>query len=58
MMLANLFGLKYALSAGIITVLSVQNTKRKSIEAALSRLCFYDLLSTFNKLYFIRYHRV
>lgn len=37
MMLANLFGLKYALSAGIITVLSVQNTKRKSIEAALSR---------------------
>lgn len=35
--LANLFGLKYALSAGVITILSVQNTKRKSIEIALSR---------------------
>lgn len=35
--LANLFGLKYALSAGVITILSVQNTKRKSVEIALSR---------------------
>lgn len=35
--LANLFGLKYALSAGVITILSVQNTKRKSVEIAWSR---------------------
>ncbi|MBQ8993403.1 MAG: aromatic acid exporter family protein [Turicibacter sp.] len=37
-LLADWFGLKYALSAGIITVLSVQNTKRKSVEIALLRL--------------------
>ena len=36
--IAQSFGLKYALSAGIITVLSVQNTKRKSVEIALLRL--------------------
>ena len=35
--LANFFGLKYALSAGVITILSVQNTKRKSVEVAWSR---------------------
>ncbi len=35
---AQTFGLKYALSAGIITVLSVQNTKRKSVEVAILRL--------------------
>ena len=35
--LANFFGLKYALSAGVITILSVQNTKRKSVEIAWSR---------------------
>lgn len=38
MLIANALGLKYALSAGIITVMSVQNTKRKSIDAALLRL--------------------
>lgn len=38
MILADALGLKYALSAGIITVMSVQNTKRKSIDAALLRL--------------------
>lgn len=38
MILANSLGLKYALSAGIITVMIVQNTKRKSIDAARLRL--------------------
>lgn len=37
-LMAQALGLKYALSAGIITVLSVQNTKRKSVEIALLRL--------------------
>ncbi len=37
-MLAELVGLNYAVSAGVITVLSVQSTKRKSIEIALRRL--------------------
>lgn len=36
--LAQFLGLAYATSAGIITVLSVQNTKRKSIELALRRI--------------------
>ena len=37
-LMAQSLGLKYALSAGIITVLSVQNTKKKSLEIALLRL--------------------
>lgn len=37
-LVANVLGLKYSPSAGIITVLSVQNTKRKSIEVAKSRV--------------------
>lgn len=36
--LAEMVGLNYAVSAGVITVLSVQSTKRKSIEIALRRL--------------------
>ncbi|MGL6174604.1 MAG: aromatic acid exporter family protein [Cellulosilyticaceae bacterium] len=36
--LADLLGLQYAVSAGIITILSVQATKRQSIEIAAKRL--------------------
>jgi len=36
--IAQYLGLAYAVSAGVITVLSVQSTKRKSIEMALRRL--------------------
>lgn len=38
MLISESLGLNYALSAGIITVLSVQNTKRKSLETGLARL--------------------
>ncbi|WP_313126066.1 aromatic acid exporter family protein [Proteiniclasticum ruminis] len=37
-LIAEYVGLSYAVSAGVITVLSVQSTKRKSIEIALRRL--------------------
>jgi uncharacterized membrane protein YgaE (UPF0421/DUF939 family) len=36
--LATLFGLKYAAAAGIITMLSIQSTKRESIQIALKRI--------------------
>lgn len=45
-LIAQLMGLKYALSAGIITVLSVQNTKQKSLEIAKLRL-YSTLLALF-----------
>jgi uncharacterized membrane protein YgaE (UPF0421/DUF939 family) len=35
--LATVFGLKYAAAAGIITMLSIQSTKRESIQIALKR---------------------
>ncbi|MGL4731161.1 MAG: aromatic acid exporter family protein [Clostridium sp.] len=38
MILAHMLGLKYYASAGIITILSVQNTKRKSFVVALERI--------------------
>lgn len=39
--LANLFGLKYATTAGIITILSIQNTKRETIKIAARRAAAY-----------------
>lgn len=36
--IAQTLGLSYAISAGVVTVLSVQNTKMKSIEMAVTRL--------------------
>lgn len=36
--LANLFGLEFATSAGIITILSIQSTKKQSIEIAVRRM--------------------
>jgi uncharacterized membrane protein YgaE (UPF0421/DUF939 family) len=36
--LATVFGLKYAAAAGIITMLSIQSTKRESIQIALKRI--------------------
>ncbi len=38
MSIASALGLKYAVSAGIITVLSIQNTKRKSLDVAVQRM--------------------
>lgn len=38
MAIAELLGLRYASAAGIISILSLQNTKRQSIQAALKRL--------------------
>lgn len=37
-MVAQLLGLKYAVSAGIITILSIQNTKKQSVELAIKRI--------------------
>lgn len=37
-MLANQMGLQYSVSAGIITILSVQSTKRQSVNIAMQRL--------------------
>ena len=36
-LLASCFGLKYSATAGIITILSIQNTKRETIQTALAR---------------------
>jgi uncharacterized membrane protein YgaE (UPF0421/DUF939 family) len=36
--LATVFGLKYSVAAGIITMLSIQSTKRESIQIALKRI--------------------
>ena len=47
--IAMTFGLKYGTAAGIITILSIQNTKRQSINLAIQRMgaCFLALfLST------------
>lgn len=38
MVLAEMIGLKYALSAGIITILSIQNTRRESLQIAFRRM--------------------
>lgn len=38
MSIAMAFGLKYGTAAGIITILSIQNTKRKSISLAIQRM--------------------
>lgn len=55
MIIAQGLGLKYALSAGIITILSIQNTKRKSFKVALERIesCILALgLSSFLFIFF------
>ena len=38
--LADLLGLNYATTAGIITILSIQNTKKETLKVALRR-CMY-----------------
>lgn len=38
MILANLLGVKYAAAAGIVTILSIQNTRRESLQIAVRRL--------------------
>ncbi|NEU04675.1 aromatic acid exporter family protein [Clostridium senegalense] len=46
MLIAQFLGLKFYASAGIITILSIQNTKRKSFKVALQRIgaCIIGLL--------------
>lgn len=39
MLIASSVGLKYSVAAGIIVILSVQSTKRKSIQIAYQRMC-------------------
>ena len=39
--LCSLLGLKYSLSAGLLTVLSIQDTKRETINTAVKRLCAF-----------------
>lgn len=39
MLVASSVGLKYSVAAGIIVILSVQSTKRKSIQIAYQRMC-------------------
>jgi uncharacterized membrane protein YgaE (UPF0421/DUF939 family) len=45
--IANRLGLEYAVSAGVITILSIQNTKRQSFKIALQRIeaCILGLLT-------------
>lgn len=38
MIIADVLGLKYSVAAGIITILSIQNTKRKSFHVAVQRV--------------------
>lgn len=38
MIIAHVLGLQYAASAGIVTILSIQNTRRESLQIALRRL--------------------
>lgn len=38
MVIANILGLQYAASAGIVTILSIQNTRRESFQIAVRRL--------------------
>ena len=48
-MIAQFWGMSYAASAGIITILSVQNTRRESVEIAIRRLiatCIALLIGT------------
>lgn len=46
MIIAKQIGLEYAVSAGIITILSIQNTKRQSVNIAIERMasCMVALL--------------
>ena len=37
MLIASSIGLKYSASAGIITILSIQNTRRESLQIAIRR---------------------
>ena len=48
-LIANLFGLKYSASAGIITLLSIQDTKKQTIEVAKRRIvaCAFAFLTAY-----------
>ncbi|MBP1744213.1 MAG: hypothetical protein H6Q58_1191 [Firmicutes bacterium] len=52
MILAAVFGLKYAAAAGIITMLSIQSTKRESIQIALKRIAACVLALVIASIFF------
>ncbi|EJP6471466.1 aromatic acid exporter family protein [Clostridium sp. L74] len=52
MSIASALGLKYAVSAGIITVLSIQNTKRKSLNMAIQRMIACLLALAISSIFF------
>jgi uncharacterized membrane protein YgaE (UPF0421/DUF939 family) len=56
--LAQWFGLQFAASAGILTILSIQITKKRSLQNAYARFsaCLLGLLFSFITFYFLGYH--
>lgn len=52
MILAKQLGLQYAVSAGIITILSIQSTKKKSVKVALQRMAAVILALAMSSLTF------
>lgn len=52
MSIAGALGLKYSVSAGIITILSIQNTKRKSLSVAIQRMIACLLALTISSVLF------
>ena len=55
MIIAKELGLSYWVSAGIITILSIQSTKRESLKIAKeNRICYYSLNSVFSFILSIR----
>ena len=55
MIIAKELGLSYWVSAGIITILSIQSTKRESLDSYKeNRICYYSLNSVFSFILSIR----
>ncbi|HDK7178903.1 TPA: aromatic acid exporter family protein [Clostridium botulinum] len=52
MSIAGALGLKYSVSAGIITILSIQNTKKKSLSVAIQRMIACLLALTISSVLF------
>ncbi|MDT8716720.1 aromatic acid exporter family protein [Clostridium sp. 19966] len=51
--IAEFFGLKYAAAAGVITILSLQNTKKASITIAFQRICSTVLALFISSILFV-----
>ncbi len=56
MIIAKELGLSYWVSAGIITILSIQSTKKRIIKDSYkeNRICYYSLNSVFSFILSIR----